>query len=164
MEIRFATTDDVAELARVHVQAWRETYPGILPEAEIAMRDEAYRQKQWTSQLKAGGTRIAVAPGYGFAQMGPQRAKDLATAYPDELYALYVLDVAKGTGLGLRLLKTVCESHVFTALALEGNERALAFYRKTGANQIGRIPEAGFPDDIVLGWPSGIRDVSHKRS
>jgi len=83
MEIRFATTDDVDELARVHVQAWRETYPGILPEAKIAMRGEAYRQKQWTSQLTAGGTRIAVAPGYGFAQMGPQRAKDLATAYPD---------------------------------------------------------------------------------
>ena len=36
--IRPATPADAAEIARVHVASWRETYAGVLPGAVLASR------------------------------------------------------------------------------------------------------------------------------
>ena len=73
--IRPATVADIPDLARLHVQAWGESYAGLLPAAEIAARDIAARTAQWTSTIAAGTTRIMVLPGLGFAQTGAQRGQ-----------------------------------------------------------------------------------------
>ena len=36
MHIREATLDDVPGIARVHVDTWRTTYPGIVPAEHLA--------------------------------------------------------------------------------------------------------------------------------
>ena len=142
-------------IARLHVRAWRETYPGMLPEAEIARRDYGARLAQWEAQIAAGATRIVVAPELGFAQAGPQRDAARAENWPRELYALYLLDQGKGTGLGAALLAAAMadDARPFTAMVLEPNLRALRFYEKTGGRRIARIDDQ--PDglvDIVMAW------------
>lgn len=151
--IRPAQPEDAERLATIHVTAWSETYPGLLPQEEIDRRDHAFRYRQWQGNLTRGVSRVAIAADVGFAEVGPQRENDLAEAWPEELYALYVLKAAQGTGLGHALLASVAGRRPFTALALDGNHRALAFYRKTGATLLGRRPNApGWPDDLLLGW------------
>jgi hypothetical protein len=104
-ELRPPTARDVPMLARLHVQGWEETYRGLLPPSEFDSHGLEVRLSQWSRQVAAGTSRIALAPGLGFAQMGPQRDRTEATAaYPDELYCLYVLREAHGTGLGAALL------------------------------------------------------------
>ena len=153
--IRPARESDAEILARIHVAAWAETYPGLLPDHEIARRDRAMRQAQWEAMLARGDTRVALAGEVGFAQMGPQRDPELTATWPEELHALYVLRSAHGTGLGRRLLDAVRGEAPFTAFVLDGNARALAFYLKTGAEELGRTPLGdGWPDDVLLGWPS----------
>lgn len=52
--IRKALARDATPIAKVHVQRWRETYAGIVPqETPDAMSVDA-RSERWTRILKAG--------------------------------------------------------------------------------------------------------------
>lgn len=132
--IRPATLSDVPMLARIHVQAWVETYPGILPLEEINRRTFEMRHAQWTSQISAKLTRVILVPDCGFVQFGPQRDADLtALGYEEELYALYLLQSAQGQGLGNALFNAARGNLAFTCLVLDANHRACRFYELTGA-------------------------------
>ncbi len=135
--IRAATPEDAEALARLHVEAWAETYPGLMPEAEIARHDLAYRLDQWPRILASGQGRVVIAPGFGFAMMGPQRYDQFAVAYPEELYSLYLLRSAQGRGLGRDLFRAVSGAEPFTALVIAGNDRACGFYEAQGGRHLG---------------------------
>ena len=152
-----ATVEDAAEIAALHVASWRETYPGLLPEAEIARQDEAARQALWTAVLQQGKTRVSLLPGIGFAAMGPQRDPLLSADWPEELVALYVLRRHQGRGNGRILLRHVCARAPFTAWVLAGNTRAESFYAAIGGQEIRRASDqvAGMTvTDILLSFPS----------
>lgn len=148
--IRPATPDDIDMLASIHVRAWRETYPGLLPESEIAARGPEVRRRQWAGQIARGQSRIAILPDLGFAQAGPQRDAILrADDIPQELYAIYLLRAAQGRGFGRALLAAVTmpDAGPMSALVLDGNAPAKAFYAATGAelwdtrkDRVGRTP------------------------
>lgn len=134
--------DDVEMLARLHVESWEETYDGLLPPEEIASQTIDTRRALWQSQVATDTTRIAVEPGLGFAQMGPQRDGALAEAgWEEELYCLYLLRSGQGRGLGRELLESVCGMVPFTALVLETNIRACAFYERQGGVHLETRPE-----------------------
>ena len=144
MEIRMARPSDTPELADLHVTCWAETYPGLLPAEEIARFDRDFRLRQWRGQIARGGSRIVIAPGAGFAQIGPQREAGLAArGYSDELHALYLTRAAQGRGLGRALLAAALGPAPgrLSALVLGGNDRACRFYDATGARLAERRPE-----------------------
>ncbi len=138
--IRSALLSDAPDLARLHVECWRETYTGLLPDGEIAARTEAMRLDQWLSCLKQGATHIAILPGLGFAQAGPQRDASRREVYPEELYCLYLLRAGQGRGYGRDLLAAVRSGRAMTALVLEGNVRACTFYQASGGRIIDTLP------------------------
>ena len=136
MDVRRARPSDAAGLARLHVAAWEETYPGLLPPEEIARRGYADRLTTWTAALNGGPTRIAIAPGAGFAQIGPQREAAIAEAgAEEELWSMYLPRAAQGTGLARALLTHALgpDARPFSACVLAANTRACAFYERTGA-------------------------------
>lgn len=137
MDIRDGAPADVPMLARLHVQAWAETYTGILPQAEHAAHGLDFRLGLWTRIMAQPHPQVAIAPHLGFAQVGPQRDQALTQAgYPQELYCLYLLSKAHGTGIGLGLLKHALGAapQPFSACVLDQNARACAFYEKTGGH------------------------------
>ena len=75
--IRRPNLEDIETLARIHVQAWDETYRGLLPDSEIAARDLTFRRALWPKLITNPDLRIAYAPNVGFAVMGQQRARRL---------------------------------------------------------------------------------------
>ena len=103
MIIAAATPADAAELGRVHVQAWREAYPAIVPAAVLDALDSAERAAMWTRVLNAGEAvwlaRDSAGTLQGFAAAGPQRQAMLAAteAWNTDFCFLYA-DIA-GTGL-----------------------------------------------------------------
>ena len=137
--IRAAISEDAEALARLHVAAWAETYPGLLPDAEIAAHDLAYRLKTWPQILAAGRTRVVIAPDLGFAVMGPQRYPQFVADYPEELYSLYVLRMGHGRGLGRGLFRAAAGAEAFTALVIAGNLRATGFYEAMGGRHLGTL-------------------------
>jgi hypothetical protein len=47
MHIREATMADVAAIARVHVESWRATYKGLLPDGYLANLTYEQREPLW---------------------------------------------------------------------------------------------------------------------
>lgn len=154
--IRAARPADAPMLARLHVQSWRETYPGLLPETEIAARGYKVRLAQWRNQIARGDSRIALLPDLGFAQMGPQRDAGFARAgYPEELYCIYLLHAGQGRGQGRALLGAVRGEAPFTALVLAGNGPACGFYRAMGGTELlRRMDHVGLAatEEIAFGF------------
>jgi GNAT superfamily N-acetyltransferase len=160
--VRLATEQDAACIAHVHVQSWRTTYAGLVPEAYLANLDEAERAVLWGEWLTQD-VQVYVAESQGkvvgFASGGPMR-EPLQT-YEGEVYALYLLQEVQGQGIGTALLYEIAGALLdmgFVSMAvwvLEENP-AKEFYMKLGALPItSKEIEIGGVQltEVVYGWP-----------
>ncbi|WP_215083752.1 GNAT family N-acetyltransferase [Exiguobacterium sp. s78] len=107
MRIREARLEDASAIARVHIDAWRETYQGIIPDTYLVQLSHEKRTKQWERTLVDQRVYVAVSGEevVGFAQGGPNRS----VAREGELYAIYVLQASQGQGLGKALFQRIAE-------------------------------------------------------
>jgi ribosomal protein S18 acetylase RimI-like enzyme len=113
--VRAATVRDADDIAIVHVTAWRETYPGIVPQSILEALSTVARAERWRSILSGQSAGEAsfvacdrVGMVVGFASSGPQRYA--APAYDGEFYGIYVLRRAQGCGLGRSLMQAMAQS------------------------------------------------------
>jgi ribosomal protein S18 acetylase RimI-like enzyme len=139
LTVRPAQVEDVAEMARVIVRCWQETYRGLMSDAVL---DDpgflAARERFWTAALteeRYRETRVAVAERngelVGVAMSGPP--SEAGAAWARHLYVLYVYAADHGTGVGPALLRAVVEPEESVALwVADPNARAQTFYRKHG--------------------------------
>ena len=160
--IRIAEVRDAAAIAHVHVQSWRTTYEGIVPQEYLASLSEAERIPQWQDWLTRD---ISVFVGevngkvVGFAAGGAVR--EPYEAYDAELYTFYLLKEVQGRGIGKALLGAVAEALIqrgygsMLVWVLQQNP-AVGFYRNAGAQflmqkqtEIGGVALS----DFALGWP-----------
>ena len=51
MNIRLATIADAQAIAKVHVDSWRTTYKGIVPDDVLANLSNSQRTEKWHSML-----------------------------------------------------------------------------------------------------------------
>ena len=160
--IRRAEGRDAAGISHVHVQSWRTTYEGMVPEEFLASLNEEERVPRWQEWL-ACDISIFVAEAFGevvgFAGGGAIR--EPFPPYDAELYTIYLLKQRQGCGIGKRLLHALAtdlmEKNYSSLLVwvLEQNP-AVRFYKNAGAQylrsrQIG-IGGAQLPE-LALGWP-----------
>src|SRR5213075_494245 len=72
---------DADDLARVHVQSWRETYRGLLPDAYLARMSEAAHARRFGHALmKPGADDVTLAAAdrwglVGYVQGGASRRR-----------------------------------------------------------------------------------------
>src|SRR5512143_1008677 len=100
--IRRAIPADAQGIGRVHVAAWRDTYPGVLPAGYLvgmSARTEAarWRAMQGRADFRAA-TFTAEDPGagiIGYGICGPQRTGRPA-GIDGEFYALYIRPQMQG--------------------------------------------------------------------
>jgi GNAT superfamily N-acetyltransferase len=162
VSIRAALMEDASAIAHVHVESWRSTYAGIVPEAYLASLDEELRATLWREWL-AGETVILVAEWdgrvVGFAHGGKNR--EPVEQCDAELYSIYLLHEAQKRGIGAALLQgiaTALAGRDFKSLAvwvLEQN-RSRGFYERTGAQfAISRVIEVGGAKlmEVAYFWP-----------
>ncbi|MCE2458486.1 MAG: GNAT family N-acetyltransferase [Dehalococcoidia bacterium] len=177
IQIRAATPEDVASIARVHVDSWRSTYDGIVPAEYLAGLSYQSRESLWKEALTTDrpGTSYFVAETQGgdtvgFANSGPEREGDIT--YRGELYAIYLLEAYQHMGLGRRLFSSVTRrllSDGFNSMllwVLEDNRPACRFYESLGGERVGRkIVTIGGIDlvEVSYGW-RGIFDLIDLRA
>jgi L-amino acid N-acyltransferase YncA len=89
-EVRPARSDDTAEIARIHVEAWRDAYAALLPAEYLARLDVNIEAARWSRANRVESTLVADAQGevVGYAIVGPARKRRDPPA--GEVYALYV--------------------------------------------------------------------------
>jgi GNAT superfamily N-acetyltransferase len=140
--IRPARPEDAEALGRMHHAAWREAYASILRPGWFDDHPVEERVARWAHHLDSPtpDTTVLVAEDEGSGRIlghtiaGPARATEAAPAARDrELYSLYVLADAYGTGLGRRLLDAALpEAEPAQLWVFEANGRARRFYGKAG--------------------------------
>lgn len=114
--VREAGLSDAAGIARVHVDSWRTTYPGIMPEEFLASLSYDERERMWRRVLSTAAERGQVVyvaedgAGWivGFAYGGPTRG-EAASEYAGEVYSIYLLQSQQGQGLGRQLFRRVAQ-------------------------------------------------------
>ncbi|MFT4042729.1 MAG: GNAT family N-acetyltransferase [Gordonia sp. (in: high G+C Gram-positive bacteria)] len=154
VNVRPARIEDASQMARVHVESWRQTYRGLMPDE--VLNDPgllSMRTRFWTEALtnqRYAHNRVAVAERngsvIGIAMSGPpQREGD----WDHELFVLYVDAKDHGSGAGQLLLDAVLNAQESAVLwVADPNPRAQAFYRK-----------AGFTPDGTTRTDDGVRAV-----
>ncbi len=134
LTVRRAEAADAAGIARVHLQAWRESYAHLLPAETLAGLDLAEREGRWRDILAAAQTTVWVVCDagriVGWASAGAGR--DDNGPRPLELEGIYVLASHYGTGAGQLLLEAAVGGSGAYLWMADDNPRAFAFYRRNG--------------------------------
>lgn len=133
--VRRATIEDAPRLAVVHVQAWRETYPGLLSDELLANLSVPEHEELWRSILTgpdAAGAWLAERHDavVGFTLVRAPREDDAPR--PRELGMMYVLDTVKGTGVAHTLVTAALGDSPAYVWVARGNPRAQRFYARHG--------------------------------
>ncbi len=166
MHIRSAMVDDVAAIAKVHIDGWRSTYQGIVPQSYLDRLSYDGRQAMWAGILSSGdvgSVHLVVADNndkvIGFISAGKARSPELG--YDAELYVFYVSSEYQGKGIGKRLMHRVAElliQHNFCSMYLWVLEKnpSRPFYEKMGGQLLSQTETAEFDGhqltEIAYGW------------
>ncbi|WP_106505884.1 GNAT family N-acetyltransferase [Brachybacterium timonense] len=134
---------DAAVLGPLHVQLWHAAYTGLLSQARLDGIDPEHRTRAWEQygqQHEANGrtvdgsvvqvARNANGTPIGWAAVGPPRDADAPSE--TELWSLYVAQEHWGSGVAHTLITTVLGERPAYLYVLQGNERAIRFYRRHG--------------------------------
>ncbi|SFP38581.1 Ribosomal protein S18 acetylase RimI [Mesorhizobium sp. NFR06] len=140
--IRAMTRDDLADVSRLLGQSWRRTYAPIMGDETAArLSDDKHAPEKLAAELDDEDKMSFVAEradgsiaGYAMAAMDAKG--DVM------LDRLHIEPQAFGSGLAADLLHAVLAAHAgIPSIALEvieGNDRAIAFYRKHGFEVVER--------------------------
>ena len=141
MDITPATIDDALGIATVHVRTWQTAYAGILGAEFLGELSIEARAARWQDILQRRDSQTLVARQatgiVGFVSHGRWRdAPDDIGA--GEIWAIYVVPEAWGTGVGralldagVRELRAAGRRSVFLWV-LERNDRGVRFYERFG--------------------------------
>lgn len=102
-----AMEKDIEEIAKVHVDGWKETYIGIIPDEYLSKISYESRKSHWKLLFGKEKVQAIVCKieneivgfvSYGKEQHGYEK-------YDGEMYALYLLKKAQGKGIGKKLFE-----------------------------------------------------------
>lgn len=141
--IRPGTFEDAPAIARVHVDTWRTTYAGIVPDEHLAKLSYERSQSRWQEHLSEHpeqATFVAEEPPgrvVGFTSCGAIR--EPVGDVDGELYGIYILKEFQGRGIGRALVRQVALHlaeqgfHSMALWALKENP-ACGFYERMGGS------------------------------
>jgi len=109
LQIRQARQGDAADVARVYMESWHDTYPGVLPSSLLRAMTPKGQTARWEASICTQGREaVLVAESVregivGMASLGGSR--DGGVGFDGEVYTLYVDPSYYGRGVGRTLLK-----------------------------------------------------------
>ncbi len=171
--VRLAIPSDAAAIARIHVETWRATYAGLLPERMLAnMRADGHRES-WLGVLSGqrGRQTVLVAERprqgpIGFLSAG--RARAPLPGYEAEIYTIYVSPDHQDQGVGSDLLNAcfqrLDQQHLHGAMLwVLAKNPSRFFYEATGGVMIAHRKERLWGvvlPELAYGWPDLARALN----
>ncbi|MFC5694773.1 GNAT family N-acetyltransferase [Pseudomonas sp. GCM10022186] len=141
--IRLPQVGDARAIAEVHVRSWQAAYQGLLSAAYLQRLEQGIERRVAYLEGAIGNgarsIRVAEAGGrlLGWSSFGASRDADVPPG-TGELMSLYLAPEAWARGLGSALWRASRQEledagfRAVTAWVLDGNARAIRFYRKLG--------------------------------
>ena len=142
--IRPAKVEDARAIAEAHIESWRATYPGIVPQDYIDSLAVDVFTSRWADRLTNQPEMLifVAEAGHhicGFASGGPARAE--VAGFSGELYAMYLTPKSQSKGIGSRLFGAVAEGLQraghggFYVWVLDQNP-SKGFYKRMGGQEL----------------------------
>ena len=169
--VRSAAVQDAAPIARAHVEAWRTTYRGLLPDEFLDSLSEEHYTERWRRVIGDGSSRVFVVEEggeiVGFASGGRERAGE--TGFSGELFAIYVVARAQRQGSGRELVRAVAGALRDMGLpdmivwVLRDNAPARGFYERLGGAYVRTQPitiGSATLEEVSYGWHS-LADITY---
>ncbi len=164
LSVRPAKPCDANAIATIHVDTWKKTYKGLVPQSFLDTLDVHEKSKFWAEKLgnqdKNFHCYVAQAENnvIGFSCGGPNRTK--GTSYKGELYAIYVSKKKQKEGVGKMLFqKTVSRlaEDGFDSMLIWVIEKnpSIGFYQSMGGRKVEMKEDdiGGAPvTEIGFGW------------
>ena len=174
--IRRALPTDARAIAEAHVQSWRETYPGIVPEDVIQGMSVDECAKMWGARLLEvpGPSRFTFVADFagrgvvGFASGGALRKgqgadyevpSTLSEIYDGELFAIYLIQEQQRTGIGRSLFRAVTQElgrlgHRSMLVRVLKDNPTKGFYERMGGKMVGekKVKIGKMLDELIYGW------------
>ncbi|GAB0166708.1 GNAT family N-acetyltransferase [Lysinibacillus sp. CTST325] len=147
MKIRKANIEDAQGIGKVHVDSWRTTYKGILPDDFLNSLSYEQRIELWKKNISDDTNYVLVAENeqeeiIGFATGGQRKTNSVPNA--SDLTSIYLLEEYQGMGIGKQLLKEVFAyfkqkgyEKVFVEVLAENKTRD--FYEYYGAQYVNNV-------------------------
>jgi len=133
-------------IANVHVESWRTTYRGQIPDEFLDQLSVSARAEFWNGEISRGENGVFVAVNNdvisGFINFGKALDEDV-DSQTAEVYAVYVLLEHQGLGIGKMLWDQAVQelkARGFSKCAvwvLDTNQPATGFYQRVGCRADG---------------------------
>lgn len=164
--IRAATVHDCESIAQIHVTAWRESYPGLVPQAVLDGLSLPSRMQAWWLIFGHDSSNLIYVAEetqgcVGFVHGG--QCRDETLGQDMEIYSIYLLSSAKRQGTGRKLINTLISDFLCQGLnsagvwVLRDNHTARRFFERLGARLAAeKIDHRPGYDLIEVGyiWPN----------
>ena len=162
VKVRRATAEDAAEIARVYIESWHDTYPGVVPTALLTAMTLKGQTARWRSAIRSASREtVFVAESerhgiLGMSSFGPSR--DTVMGFDGEIFTLYVDPSFFGRGIGRMMMVSAfarMSARGFSSCVIWAHAKnpARFFYERMGGRLIAErtarmmgdpIPEAAF--------------------
>ncbi|MBP6810641.1 MAG: GNAT family N-acetyltransferase [Saprospiraceae bacterium] len=167
IHIRTARPTDADAIVSVHIDSWRTTYRGIIPDEYLDNMNVQARANFWRKELTAQDNPVFVAEQegaiVGFATAGQSRDDN---HFDSELYAIYVLQPHQRKNIGSLLLAAISEylqtcGHRSMYVWVLADNSSKHFYERLGGVLFDKkvIEISGRPlTELAYGW-SALSDL-----
>jgi len=110
LSVRPARPEDAADLARIYIESWQDTYAGVISHTLLGAMSLKAHTARWQAAIKrtdrnSGSVLVAQDAQFGvigLCSLGT--ARDGGAGYDGEIYTLYVDPAFLGRGAGRALL------------------------------------------------------------
>ena len=137
--IRFNRLEDQAQMARIKIDGWRDTYDQIIASTYLKGMDYEEQTQRFFRSFEEYKERVLVAVRgkevLGYSCFDP---KERSFKYDSELESLYIRNDEHHKGIGTALFKETAKQlfsigrRSMIVWCLKGNENAIRFYEKLG--------------------------------
>jgi L-amino acid N-acyltransferase YncA len=164
LTVRAARPADAPEVARVYIESWHDTYPGVIPNALLRAMTPRGQTARWNAAIRAQGREAVIVAEeprmgiIGMASLGP--ARDRGIGFDGEVYTLYVDPSHFGRGAGRALLNAsfvLLKQRSFSSCVIwaHAKNNARFFYETMGgklvAERSGKLMGEPTPE-LAFGW------------
>jgi ribosomal protein S18 acetylase RimI-like enzyme len=110
LSVRTARPEDAADLARIYIESWQDTYAGVISHTLLGAMSLKGHTARWQTTIRGAGRNsgtVLVAQDANFGPIGLcslGAARDGGVGFEGEIYTLYVDPSFLGRGAGRALM------------------------------------------------------------
>lgn len=158
-EVKKLTILDAESAAKIHIETWRDTYPGLLPQRMIDSMTLERNIPMWKEIIeKDSYHNFGAFSGNELLGMGTAGKPRLDLGFDAEIWSMNVPKRNQGIGAGKRIFEVLLQelrlggAKKIYLTCVDKNFNALAFYQHMGGKQASDLLLRDGYQELLFSW------------